>query len=109
MTELERIADQLHRAYAGPAWHGPAVLEVLEGVNAAVAAKRPIPNAHTIWELVHHIGAWADIPRRRILGEQFEITGEINFPPVAETTEDAWQRALRNLAESQTKLLDVIS
>ena len=108
MTELERISDQLQRAYTGDAWHGPSVLEALEGVSAEIAARRPIPSAHTIWELTHHIGAWADIPRRRIAGEAFEITQEINFPPVIETTAAAWQQSLDRLSESQRKLLDTI-
>src|SRR6516162_367763 len=67
MTELERIADQLQRAYAGKAWYGPSVLEALEGVTPEIAARHSIVNAHSIWELAHHIGAWADIPRRRIV------------------------------------------
>ena len=109
MTELERISDQLQRAYSGPAWHGPSVLEALEGVTQEVASRRPIDGAHTIWELVHHIGAWAEIPRRRILGETtFEITNEMNFPPMREATESAWRLSLEGLAESQNKLLAVI-
>ena len=109
MTELQRVADQLQRAYGGPAWHGPAVKEALEGVTPEMAARHAVAGAHTIWELVHHIGAWADIPRRRILGEAFEITAELNFPPVTETSADAWQRSLDGLAASQQKLLDVIA
>ena len=93
MTELERIADQLKRAYEGEAWHGPSVLEALKDVTPETAGKRSIPNAHSIWELVHHIGAWADIPRRRILGESFKITDELNFPPVTDTTESAWKNS----------------
>ena len=108
MTELERIADQLKRAYEGEAWHGPSVLEALKDVTPEAAAKRSIPNAHTIWELVHHIGAWADIPRRRILGESFKITDELNFPPVTDTTESAWKKSLAGLAERQRKLLELI-
>ncbi len=34
IDEKSRIADQLKRAFEGDAWHGPAVLEVLEGVSA---------------------------------------------------------------------------
>src|SRR5437867_7153329 len=109
MTEIERMAKQLQRAYAGPAWHGPSVKEALEGVTPEIAARRPISAAHSIWELVHHIGAWADIPRRRILGErEFQITDEINFPTVTETTAAAWQRSLDNLAESQRKIVDLV-
>ena len=109
MTELERIADQLRFAYSGPAWHGPSVMEALDGVTPEIAGRRLIPGAHTIWELVHHIGAWADIPRRRISGDTvFEITDELSFPPVTETSEAAWRRSLDGLAESQRKLLELV-
>lgn len=108
MTEIDRILDQLQRAYAGEAWHGPSVLESLEAVTAEMAARRPIPSAHTIWELTHHIGAWADIPRRRIASEVFEVTMEMNFPPALETTASAWQASLSRLAESQQKLLEAV-
>jgi DinB superfamily len=109
MTELERIADQINRAYAGPAWHGPSVLEALEGITPEIASRRVIPSAHTIWELVYHIGAWADIPRRRILGESFGITPDLNFPPMPpELNETSWKRSLDGLAESQRRLLDVV-
>ena len=30
MTEVTRIVDQLKRAFTGPAWHGPSVMEVLQ-------------------------------------------------------------------------------
>jgi uncharacterized damage-inducible protein DinB len=108
MTELERIADQVQRAYAGKAWHGPSVLEALQGVTPEIAARRSIANAHSIWELAHHICAWADIPRRRIEGERFEVTPELNFPPVIENTAAGWRESLDRLAESQSRLIDVI-
>jgi uncharacterized damage-inducible protein DinB len=108
MTELERIADQVQRAYAGNAWHGPSVLEALEGVTPEIAARHSIANAHSIWELAHHIGAWADIPRRRIEGERVEVTQELNFPPVIENSAAAWHKSLDGLAESQRRFVDVI-
>src|SRR5437879_1774677 len=58
MTEVERILDQLKRAYEGNAWHGPSVREALEGITAEQATKRPLANAHSIWELAHHIAVW---------------------------------------------------
>ena len=50
MTEIERISNQLKRAFEGEAWHGPAVLQVLKEVTATQAAAKPIPKAHSIWE-----------------------------------------------------------
>lgn len=56
--EPGRIREQLDRAYHGGAWHGPSLREVLAGVDARAAAKRPIPNAHTIHEIAAHVLAW---------------------------------------------------
>src|SRR5204863_33859 len=73
MTEIERILDQLRRAYEGEAWHGPSVHEVLNGVTAAQAHERPLRNAHSIWELVQHIAVWADVGSRRLTGARPQI------------------------------------
>jgi hypothetical protein len=51
-TELQRLEDQLERALEGEAWHGPSVLEILEGVSAHQAAAHPIAGPHSIWELL---------------------------------------------------------
>jgi uncharacterized damage-inducible protein DinB len=32
-AKRDRIVDQLERAFEGEAWHGPSVLEALEGVT----------------------------------------------------------------------------
>ena len=40
------------------AWHGPSLLELLEDVDAATAAAKPIPNVHSIWELLLHVAVW---------------------------------------------------
>ena len=109
MTEIERIQDQLRRAHYGQAWHGPALNELLADVTPAQAAARPAHNAHSIWELVHHIITWESVVLRRISGEEVgskEITNEVNFPPVTEMTEAAWQQTKQKLDESAAALRD---
>ena len=69
MSEVDRIAKQLHRSYAGPAWHGPSLNELLSGVTEAKAAARPVSGAHSIWEIVLHISAWMRIARERLSAE----------------------------------------
>ena len=61
MNEIERIVDQLRRAFEGNAWSGPSVLEVLAGVAPEQAAAKPVPGAHSIWENVLHIGTDHDV------------------------------------------------
>ncbi len=109
MTETHRINSQLKRAQEGEAWHGPSLRELLDGVTAEQAAAKPIPNVHSIWELVNHIIAWEQIVQRRLEGEVVsEIPDEMNFPPVNDASEAAWQTTLQSLAASNRSLRESI-
>ncbi len=109
MTEPHRINGQLKRAYEGEAWHGPSLRELLDGMTAEQAAAKPIPNAHSIWELVNHIIAWEQIVRRRLEGEALaEVPDEMNFPPVNDASEAAWQATLQSLEASNRALRESI-
>ena len=106
MAEVDRIRDQIVNAYEGGAWHGPSVKEVLEGVTAAQAARRPIAAAHSIWEIVLHVAVWQEIVGRRLTGEPGrEVPPEEDFPPVQDTSEAAWAAALDRLATAHAGLL----
>lgn len=109
MSETHRINSQLKRAYQGEAWHGPSLCELLDGVTADQAAARPILDAHSIWELVNHIIAWEQIAKLRLQGDPVKNPpDEMNFPPVNDTSETAWQATLQNLAESNQALRNAI-
>jgi uncharacterized damage-inducible protein DinB len=109
MTETTRIADQLRRAFHGDAWHGDALLEILNGVTAAQASARPITHAHTIWELVLHMTAWDGAVRRRLSGEAVELSDEQNFPPVKDTSETAWRKAVDRVRQVHDELVHAVS
>lgn len=51
-SDLEAPREDLHSIYDGDPWHGSSITEVLNGVDADVAARRSFPDAHTIWEIV---------------------------------------------------------
>jgi uncharacterized damage-inducible protein DinB len=109
MSETHRINSQLKRAQEGQAWHGPSLRELLDGVSAAEAATHPIAGAHSIWELVLHIIAWQRIAQRRLTGDAAaEVPDEMNFPPLADTSDAAWQATLQSLAESNQALRNAI-
>lgn len=109
MAESRRIADQLHRAYAGHAWHGPALRQLLRGVSARQAAARPVRNAHTIWELVLHITAWKKAVRRRMLGKALQLSPRENFPPMPAATAANWKATLAALGAAQAELHRAVS
>ena len=111
MTEIERILGQLKRAYEGNAWHGPSVREALEGVTAEQATKRPLANAHSIWELAHHIAVWENAVRRRLEGDraQIALASPEDWPPVDDQSEAAWEQAKAALDRGHTELCAAIA
>ncbi len=108
-SESAHIADQLRRAFEGDAWHGPALLELLEDVDAATAASKPISHVHSIWELVLHIAAWDGAACRRIGGEKVQLTGTANFPVVPKPSEAAWRRAVAQAKRTHDTLVKTVA
>src|SRR4051794_7218988 len=97
MNEVERIADQFHRAFAGQAWHGPSVLSLLEGVTAQQAAAHPVPGAHSIWELTLHIAAWERACKLRLEGDAAQLSDEEDWPAVPDVSDEAWSNTKQHL------------
>jgi uncharacterized damage-inducible protein DinB len=109
MSEIARMLDQLNRAYAKDAWHGPAVLEVLEGVDETRAAARPLASAHSILELTLHMAVWKDVVRRRLQGESWQPKPEEDWAPTAGNSAAAWTAARATLDASHQALTEVVT
>ncbi len=109
MTESVRLADQIRRAFEGNAWHGDSVLELLADVKAKTAAAKPVPSAHSIWELLLHIAAWDDAVRRRASGEPVELSDAQNFPSVKDISEAAWRQAIESTRRSHNELIKAVA
>jgi uncharacterized damage-inducible protein DinB len=108
ISESALIAEHLRRAFDGDAWHGPALLELLLDVDAATAAAKPLPDVHSIWELVLHIAAWDSAACRRLSGEKTQPTGVANFPIVPKPTEAAWRKAIRAAKRTHDGLVKTV-
>src|SRR5271156_1551780 len=109
MSEASRIADQLRRAFDGDAWHGDSVLEILKGITAGRAAAHPIEGAHSIWELVLHIAAWDGAVLRRAGGAAVELSDAQNFPPVKDSSDAAWRKAVEHLKHTHAELVKAVA
>jgi len=110
MSESARIADQLRHAFNGDAWHGPALLELLADIEAATAAAHPLPDTHSIWELVLHIAAWDDAVNRRLVdGKAVTLKSAQNFPSVKIKTKAAWKEAVAHLKKKHQELIKTVA
>lgn len=109
MSEVERIVDQLKRAFEGEAWHGPSVLATIENITAQQAAARAFDGAHSIWELVLHIAAWESAVLRRLHGDRAQLPTEEDWPAVVATSNEAWEDAIQELKQGHADLRATIA
>ena len=109
ISEVDRIRDQFRRAFDGEAWHGPAVLALLDGVTAQQAAAHPIPGAHSIWALTLHIAAWDRAILRRLQGDRAQLSDEEDWRPIYDTSDEAWEHAKQYLIDTHQQLLQAVA
>jgi DinB superfamily len=111
-TECNRIAYQLASTLNGEAWYGDSLREILNGITAEQARAHPIPNAHSIWELVLHVEAWCKLAIGAVQGTPIppwaSMPKELDWPPVAGTSEQAWQGAVTSLFSAHLRFVDAI-
>ncbi len=110
MTRGQRIADSIERAVSGPVWHGPSLVDLIGDVGAVEAAERPVTGAHSIWELVLHMTAWAEIARQRLAAEPPPPpTDEDDWPLVRDQSAESWRAAVERLKDSHRELAGEVS
>jgi uncharacterized damage-inducible protein DinB len=101
---VDLIREQLEQGFRGPAWHGPALSEVLRDVDEARSRSRPLAGAHSIGELVAHAAAW-----KRIVagwargGERQQVAVHEDWPEPGD-----WSGAIAGLEREHASLLAAV-
>lgn len=112
-TECRRTADQLVSNIDGDAWYGDSLRKILDNVTAEQAGAHPIPNAHSIWELVLHLNAWAELYSGAILGRPIPpwpgMPEEVDWPRLKALDERSWRESVRSLFENHSELAERIA
>ena len=109
MTEIDRIRQQMVQAFVGKAWHGPSLAELLADVNANKAADRPIPQRHTIWEIVLHLQTAQELILDRLRGTSPPFAPGDDWPAVVEITQEAWQETVARLEAGDQDVRDAVA
>lgn len=107
MRQSIRIAGQIRRSVFYEGWHGPAVLEVLHGLDTAKAgARTPVAN-HSIWELVQHMRCWHEAGLDAISGKPLPHTEEadrLGWQTIPDLSEKNWQIEVQLFRDSAERL-----
>ena len=80
-ADLRQLLFLIDTAYDRVSWHGPNLRGSLRGMTPALAAWRPAPDRHNIWELIVHAAYWKYVAWRRLTGAKrgsFPLAGS-NF------------------------------
>jgi len=109
MSQIDQIVHELKCAFDVEPWHGPALMELLDGIDAKTAAARPIATAHSIWELVVHLTGWERVITRRLFGEKITLSDAENFGHATGAGEAAWRKAIENLRNTHAELIKTVS
>lgn len=109
VREIDRIVEQLQRAYNCDAWYGPSVRAALEGVDARQAAARPAPAAHTIREIVLHMTAWTREVTRRLRQGIAQEPQDGDWPAGGAADEAGWNAILAALDAANEELVQTIA
>lgn len=105
------LADKLQRVYDGDAWHGLSTMALLKDVTADMAMQRPLPNMHTIAELVAHMITWREFGVRVLSGDvdyRVEVNSTSDWPEFTDLTDEAWHAMLAKLADTQDRMLPLL-
>ena len=108
MTRVQFIVEQLRRSVESEAWHGPSVLEVLDGLDAKAAAAHPVEGLHSIWEVLNHVSAWIEAVNVRLTGRAVELEGERDWPSVTSTGKKDWTLACDTLSHRLRRLIETL-
>jgi hypothetical protein len=74
-------------------------------VNAEQAAHRPIPQAHTLWEIALHLASWNGEVARRLRTGVAREPEEGDWPEMPDATPENWRWTMEMLEASYRALL----
>ena len=80
-ADRRQLLFLIDTAYDHVSWHGPNLRGSLRGMTPALAAWRPTPDRHNIWELIVHAAYWKYVAWRCLTGARrgsFPLSGS-NF------------------------------
>lgn len=108
---INNYIQQLKDTLDGSNWLDESFKKKLEKVNEANAFTKPIPEVHSIAELVAHILIWRVEGIKKLQGIKSEVTMDSpeNWRSNEELKKMGWERLKTDLFKSQLELVDLIA
>lgn len=109
---VQLLLRQMDEAFSSRSWHGTNLRGSLRGLADSVAAWRPRPGRHNIWEVALHTAYWKYAVRRRILGLKrgsFAVKGSNWYTCPGTPGIDSFAATVELLEQEQKLLRDAVA
>src|SRR5262249_49754538 len=110
-VEIRSLLQIVDQGYDSKAWHGPNLRGSIRGLSPELAAWRPGPRRHSIWEIVVHAAYWKYAVRRLLTGQpkgSFAYKGSNWFRWPDALNQEGWHEATSLLALEHSQLRSAI-
>lgn len=110
--QLSHLIDNFRAFYEGDPWFGNSMLTVLEPVTARQARTRPLPNVHSIAELVWHMIYWRTSLIKKLEGDfayKASMEDENNWRPLDSLRKITWEELKDEFRKSQDRIIALLS
>lgn len=104
MSPIRDLCHEIHCSVHGGAWHGPSLLESLEDIDAAEAARHPVPGAHSILEIGFHALGWIEEVGRRLKSGHPELPERGDWPTGRKASSGTWEKLPGLITEATARL-----
>ena len=103
---------QLERVYFGENWVEESFEGKLKDLDDRQVFSQPIPNVHSVAELVSHCSYWRRVTLSRLRGEKNSYRDSTiasqNFPAIEDLKLKGWPRIKQELEETQIQLVNFL-
>ncbi|MDF1698321.1 MAG: DinB family protein [Saprospiraceae bacterium] len=107
---INHIIQQLEENLDGKPWVGPSYKRVLSGINENNAFKRPLPELHSVAEIISHLNTWLKEALLKIKTRQGSLTDESeeNWYSNEKLMEKGWTSLLHEFQTNMTEFIEIL-
>lgn len=107
---VNHIIEQLQEIQDGKLWMGSTFKKKLDSISAEEAFIRPLPNLHSVAELIAHLTAWKKDALLKIKNGKGILTDgdEDNWPSNKTLKDMGWENLMEEYKRSHLDLIDML-
>ncbi len=108
---VENTIGQLRDVQNGIAWYDENFEKKIAPISETQAFERPIPEIHSVAELISHIWVWRVDTIKKLKGYESHLTIESpeNWKSNEELKKTGWEKLKKDLSKSQAELVEFLA